>query len=333
MRILVVGGTRFVGRHLVAAAVARGHQVTVLHRGVGCTAPPGTEHLHADRDADLAALAGRSWDATVDTCAYLPRQVSALADALEDRGGRYVLISTVSVYADAHEPGLDEQAPVVPPLGLDGEAPAIDDHTYGRLKVGCEQVAAQRFAGALLVVRPTYIVGPHDHTARFPYWVARMARGGEVLCPGDPGAPMQVVDGRDLAVFTVGLLEAGSQGVYHALGPEPPWSFADLLAGIQRAVAPPGTTLTWVPSAWLAEQGVDPGALPLWTGSDEPEFALAMDPAAALAAGLRLRPVGQTAQDTLAWLDSPDGARLARRAWLPADREEALLNAWRDRAG
>jgi 2'-hydroxyisoflavone reductase len=333
MRILVVGGTRFVGRHLVAAALARGHAVTVLHRGSGCPGAPGVEHLHADRDGDLSVLSGRSWDATVDTCAYRPQQVSALADALGERGGRYVLVSTVSVYAPAPEPGLDERAPLVAPLGLDGESPAIDGETYGRLKVGCEHVAAQRFAGALLVVRPTYIVGPHDHTARFPYWVDRLARGGAVLCPGDPDAPSQVVDGRDLAAFTVGLLEAGDDGVFHALGPPPPWSFADLLEALRAAVAPPGTALHWVPSAWLGEQGVDPSALPLWSGSDEHEHVLAMDPAAAIAAGLRQRPLAETALDTLAWLRSPEGAGLARQAWLPAEREAALLSAWQGRAG
>jgi 2'-hydroxyisoflavone reductase len=333
MRILVVGGTRFVGRHLVTAALARGHEVTVLHRGVGCTAPPGTPHLHADRDADLSVLAGHRWDAVADTCAYLPRQVTALADALGDRAGRYALISTVSVYADAPEPGLDEQAPVVAPLGLDGESPPIDVYTYGRLKVGCEQVAAQRFAGALLVVRPTYVVGPYDHTGRFPYWVDRLARGGAVLCPGDPETPMQVIDARDLASFTVGLLEAGAEGTYHALAPEPPWSFADLLGEVRDAVAPAGTALTWVPSAWLVGQGVAPSALPLWTGSDTHEFALAMDPAAAMAAGLRPRPLAETARDTLAWLASPEARGLHRGAWLAAEREGALLSAWQGHEG
>ncbi|HEX6887320.1 MAG TPA: hypothetical protein VF143_04365, partial [Candidatus Nanopelagicales bacterium] len=193
----------------------------------------------------------------------------------------------------------------------------------------CEQVAAQRFAGALLVVRPTFIVGPYDHTARFPYWVARLARGGEVLAPGDPEAPMQTIDGRDLASFTVGLLESGADGTFHAVDPEPPASFADLLGAVADAVAPPGTTLTWVPSAWLLGQGVAEAALPLWTGSDDPEYALAMDPSAARAAGLRPRPVSETAVDTYAWLQSPEGQRLGRSAWLPPEREAALLEAWR----
>ena len=301
MRILIIGGTRFVGRHLVAAAIARGHAVTILHRGVECSGAPGAEHLHADRDGDLGVLDGRVWDATVDVCAYWPRQVVSLADALGERGGRHVLISTVSVYAEAPEPGLDEQAPLVAPLGLDGDAPAIDEDTYGGLKVGCEHVAEQRHAGGLLIIRPTYIVGPYDPTARFPYWVDRLARGGTVLCPGSPDAPFQYIDARDLAAFTVGLLGAGDEGAIHVVNPPAPYSFAEMLEMVRAAVAPAGTRLEWVPSAWLAERGVTPSMLPLWTGSDDPEYVLALDPARALAAGLRARPLGVTAMDTLAW--------------------------------
>lgn len=328
MRILIIGGTRFVGRHLVAAAIARGHTVTVLHRGIECSGAPGSEHLHADRDGDLSLLAGREWDATVDVCAYWPRQVSSLADALGERGGRHVLISTVSVYAEAPQPGLDEQAPLVAPLGLDGSAPAIDGQTYGGLKVGCEHVAEQRHAGALLVIRPTYIVGPHDPTARFPYWVDRLARGGTVLCPGSPDAPFQFIDARDLATFTVGLLEGGDEGTIHVVNPPAPYSFAEMLEMVRAAVAPAGTRLQWVPSAWLTERGVTPGMLPLWTGSDDPEYVLAMDPAQALAAGLRARPLPDTAVDTLAWCADPSSRWAARAALLTQEREVALLSEW-----
>ena len=328
MRILTIGGTRFVGRHLVAAAIARGHEVTVLHRGVECSGAPGAEHLHADRDADLGVLSGREWDATVDVCAYWPRQVTSLADALGERGGRHALISSVSVYADAPQPGLDEQAPLVAPLGLDGSAPPIDMETYGGLKVGCEHVAEQRHAGQLLVIRPTYVVGPYDPTARFPYWVDRLARGGTVLCPGSPEAPFQYIDARDLATFTVGLLETGDDGTFHAVQPSPPYSFAEMLEEVRAAVAPDGTRLEWVPSAWLAERGVTPEMLPLWTGADDPEFALAMDPARAVAAGLRARPVGETAADTLAWSSDPSSRWSARNSLLTAEREQALLSDW-----
>jgi 2'-hydroxyisoflavone reductase len=331
VRILVVGGTRFVGRHLVAEAVARGHEVTVLHRGIDCSGAPGAEHLHADRDADLGVLAGREWDATVDVCAYWPRQVDHLADALGDRGGRQALISTVSVYDRAAEPGLDEQASLVAPLGLDGDRPEIDAHTYGGLKVGCEQVAQHRYAGELLIIRPTYVVGPHDPTGRFPYWVDRMSRGGTVLAPGSPDAPIQYIDARDLARFVVELLEDGDDDTYHTVSPPPPYSFSDLLTELSRALSPSGTRLEWIPSEWLCQQGLTARDLPLWPESDEPEWALAMDPDRALAAGLRPRPLAESAVDTLAWMGEPSARWDERGLGLPAKREERLLAAWATR--
>ena len=331
MRILIIGGTTFVGRHLVAEAITRGHTVTVLHRGVACPGAPGAEHLHADRNDDLAVLADRQWDATVDVCAYWPKQVGRLADALGDRGGRHLLVSTVSVYADPPEPGLDEDAALQVPLGLDGDTPPIDGTTYGALKVGCEHVAQQRYAGELLVVRPTYIIGPHDPTARFPYWVDRLARGGTVLCPGSPEAPFQSIDARDLAMFMVGLLEAGDEGTFHTMNPAPPYSFAEMLEEVRAALAPPGTTLEWIPSGWLTERGVTPAMLPMWGGSDDPEFGLAMDPARADAAGLRSRPLGETAADTLRWSADPSSGWAGRGGHLDPTREQELLSEWSGR--
>lgn len=328
MRILVVGGTWFVGRHLVAAAVERGHEVTVLHRGIDCSGAPHTRHLHADRDGDLAVLRTGEWDATVDTSAYYPRQVTALADALGERGGRPLLISTVSVYGELAEPGLDEQAPLLAPLGLDGDDPAVQPQTYGRLKVGCELVAQERYAGELLVVRPTFVIGPYDFTGRFPSWVARLARGGEVLVPGLPEAPIQYVDARDLGAFCVSLLEAGEDGTFHTMAP-PPTSWGQLLGEIAAAVAPAETALTWAGSDWLLAHGVGPADLPLWTGSDRPEFALAMDPTRALDAGLRTRPLIDTVVDVDEWLRRPGGAAGMRRLGLAPDREAELLAAWR----
>lgn len=328
MRILIIGGTRFVGRHLVAAATAGGHEVTVLHRGIDCSGAPGAEHLHADRDGDLGVLADGQWDATVDVCAYWPHQVTALADALGERGGRHVLISTVSVYADAPQPGLDEQAPLVAPLGLDGSAPPIDEETYGGLKAGCEYVAGRRHAGGLLVIRPTYVIGPYDPTARFPYWVDRLARGGAVLCPGSPEVPFQYIDARDLALLTVNLLEVGDEGSIHVVHPPEPYSFGEMLEAVRTAVAPAGTRLEWVPSAWLVARGVTPAMLPLWSGVDDPEYVLAMDPARAVAAGLRARPLGGTAADTLAWSSDPSSRWAARAALLTPDREQVLLSEW-----
>jgi 2'-hydroxyisoflavone reductase len=327
MRILVIGGTQFVGRHIVAAAVSAGHRVTVLHRGVGCSGAPHAEHLHADRDGDLGVLAGRQWDATIDVCAYWPAQVHHLADALGERGGHHVLISTVSVYADPPEPGLDERAPLTHVLGLDGDRPPVDASTYGPLKVGCEQAAERRHGAGLLVVRPTIVYGPHDPTGRFPYWVRRLARGGVVLAPGRPDAPTQYIDARDLAAFVIAQVDAGADGPVHVMHPEPPYALADMLEGAARAVAPEATRLEWVPSDWLAARGVRPRDLPLWTGSDDPEFALAMDPGFARSEGLRARPLADTATDTLEWLQGPNGPAQPG-AGLTAEREAELLSEW-----
>jgi len=320
-----------VGRHVVARAIDRGHDVTVLHRGTGCAAAPGAVHLHADRDADLSSLAGQQWDATVDVCAYWPRQVARLADALGERGGRHLLVSTVSVYDDPPEPGLDESARLLPPLGLDGDVPPLTPDAYGPLKVGCEHVAEQRYAGRLLVVRPTIVVGPHDITGRFPSWVARIARGGPVLVPGDPAAPAQYVDVRDLAALLVTLLEHGDEGVFNAVGPEPPFSRSEYFEAIRAAVAPDGAELHWVESSWLADRGVTPEQLPLWSGSDEPDWVLALDPARALAAGLRCRPLVESAQDTAQWIHEVGLREATRGMGLAADREQALLSQWSSR--
>ena len=256
MRILVVGGTRFVGRHVVQTALGRGHEVTLLHRGrTGPDLFPGAEHLLTDRDGDLAVLAGREFDATVDACAYRPTQVEHLADALGGRGGQHLFVSTVSVYAPPSGPGITEDAELHTPPGP--EVTEVTDETYGPLKVACEQAAAARYGATLLVVRPTYVVGPHDYTWRFPYWVARIAAGGRVLCPGDPTAPMQVIDARDQATFMVDLLERGEGGTFHSVSPAPPYGFGDLLDAVAATVAPPGTTLEWVDSATLVEAGLD----------------------------------------------------------------------------
>jgi 2'-hydroxyisoflavone reductase len=300
MRILMVGGTRFVGRHVVQTALGRGHEVTLLHRGrTGPDLFPGAEHLLTDRDGDLAVLSGREFDATVDACAYRAAQVEHLADALGGRGGQHLFVSTVSAYAPPSGPGITEDAELNTPPGP--EVTEVTDQTYGPLKVACEQAAAARYGATLLVVRPTYVVGPHDYTWRFPYWVARIAAGGRVLCPGDPKAPMQVIDARDQAAFMVDLLEGGSGGTFHTVSPAPPYGFGDLLDAVAAAVAPAGTTLEWVDSPTLLEAGLDDEALPLWDPSGADWWAGACDPSRAYAAGLAPRPLPDTIRDTLEW--------------------------------
>jgi len=310
MRILVIGGTRFVGRHFVDQALARGHEMTLFHRGsTGPDLFPGCEHRFGDRNSDLSTLAEGTWDATVDTCAYLPRQVHALADALGERGGRHLLVSSVSVYAAPDGPGIDEDARLI-----ELDDPAVEDVTaenYGGLKVLCERAAAERHGPTTVLVRPSYVVGPDDYTWRFPWWVARLARGGEVVVPGPADAPAQVIDARDMGEWMVQLLEDGRSGAFHAASPPPLFTWGDQIESIAEAVAPQGTTLTWVEPEAVEKAGIGQESFPLWSGDDPDVWIMAADPARAFATGLTPRPLADTVRDTLAWtrtVDMPAGA-------------------------
>lgn len=329
MRILFAGGTRFVGRAMVMSAVARGHDVTVLHRGQtgsrGDPALDAVEHLLADRDGDLSVLAGREFDATVDVCAYVPRQVRSLAEALDGRGGHHVFVSSVSAYAEPAAPAYDEDSAL---LRLDDPTTEeVTGETYGGLKVLCEEAAAEAYgADGLAVLRPTYVIGPHDHTGRFTWWVRRMAAGGEVLVPGPRDAPIQVIDARDQGDFTVGLCEERTSGPFTSASPTPPFGFGDLLDATLAAVGPAGTRLTWVDPEWYAERDGTGLTAPLWTeGTRENVLAAATD--RAVAAGLRVRPLEQTVRDTLAWLQQADPDPVP--GWgTPTERETELLAEW-----
>ena len=324
MRILVIGGTRFVGRHAVEAALAAGHDVTLLHRGTGDDLFPGIEHVHLDRDGDLAQIAGRRFDATFDACAYFPRQVSAYADVLGAGAGRYLVISSTSVYAKPDAPGFDESSPTSPAAGND--VTDVTEQTYGPLKVAVEQVARERFGARATVVRPTYVIGPWDYTERFTYWVERIAEGGEILAPGRPEDPIQVIDARDMARWIVRLLEADVSGTFHAVSPDPPFSFRDMLETIAAAVAPEGTSLTWVDQRWLLDAGEDGASIPLW-GEDDPWIdANAASPAAARSTGLEVRPLAISVRDVLEYAHAYPGR--TRGAGLSREREAELLRAW-----
>jgi 2'-hydroxyisoflavone reductase len=330
MRMLFVGGTRFVGRAIAEAALAAGHDVTLLHRGsTGGDVLPEAEHLRADRDSDLSVLAGGTFDATVDVCAYFPRQVQSLAQALGDRGGHHVLVSTMSVYADTDRPGLTEEGDLVGLPGPDVEE--VTNETYGGLKVLCERAALAAYGEAeLTIVRPTYVVGPDDYTLRFPRWVRRIAEGGEVLAPGPEGSPVQVIDARDQGAWVVRLAETRTAGVFNGVGTGLPFGFGDLLTATAAAVAPPDTTLTWVDGSWLVEQAVDPSLLPLWSGGQD-EWTLAASNAKALDTGLRPRPLAETVTDTLAWVEQLPAP--PEEAWgLGREREAELLADWHRRA-
>ena len=323
MKILVIGGTRFVGRHIVAAALERAHDVTLLHR-TPSTLFPDAEHLLADRDGDLSVLAGREWDATVDVSAYFPRQVRDLADALDGRGGRFLVISSTSVYAEPAGPGFDESSPTVPAAAADVDV--VTDETYGALKVAVENVTREIFRERATVVRPTYVIGPYDYTRRFTSWVERIVAGGEVLGPGNPGDPIQVIDARDLGSFVVELIEDDTPGTFHAVSPDPGFTFGELLSDIASVVGKSGTTITWVDQQWLLDQGESDASIPLWGGGDPWIGANAASPAAARHAGLQPRSIRQSSVEIAEHLQRHPPTEPG--PGLSAARESELLAAW-----
>ena len=332
MKLLVLGGTRFLGRHVAEQALARGHRVTLLHRGrSGPALFPQAEHRIADRDGDLSVLSGdEHWDAVIDTSAYMPRQVRAVAERLAGRVGQYQLVSTISVYADPDRAGTDEDAAPMQMLA-DTATAAVTGETYGGLKALCEAAARQGFAGRCLVSRPGLLVGPHDPTERFTWWLRRLARGGEVLAPGDPATPVQFIDARDAAAWMLLQAERGGEGTCNLTGPAAPLTMGGLLEAARRELAP-SARLEWVGEAFLLAQGVAPWTdLPLWLPRDEAGMHR-VDIRRALAAGLQCRPLEATLADTAAWApplpaDIPEGPPRPP-VGLAAEREAALLAAW-----
>jgi 2'-hydroxyisoflavone reductase len=319
VRLLIAGGTSFVGRAAALAAVERGHEVTVVNRGVTPSdLPASVEHLVGDRQGDLSALERRTFDATIDTIAYRPGDVARLAAALGDRGGHHLQVSSVSAYQDPDHEGATEDAPLWP-AGLAAPDAEITATAYGPLKADCERAALQHFGAASTFVRPTYVIGGHDATLRFPYWVARARRGGSIAVPGPRGSAMQYVDARDLGAFIVTLLASGTSGAFTAAGPWPPARFVDTVEQVARHVAPSGTEVVEVTPDDVERAGLS-GSFPLWSGPAS-ETALAMDPSKALGAGLSLRPLVDAVDDVVAWW----GDRPWPDRWLTEDAERALL--------
>ena len=256
MNILTVGGTRFFGRAFVEEAVRRGHEVTVFHRGGSEPADlPEIEHVHGDRADGIEVLAGRSWDAVLDTCAFVPRHVGDLARAIGDGIGHYTLVSSLSVHPDDLPVGATEDTPTHQPPFPDTED--VTEDTYGPLKVASEVEAAAAFDGRLLVIRPGYIVGPHDPTDRFTWWVRRAAAGGEMLAAGPPDAPIQGIDARDLGAFTLDRVEAGDTDTYGVVGPAEPATTADVVEAARDAGGA-DTSFVWADPDFVLGLGEDP---------------------------------------------------------------------------
>jgi len=329
LRLLVLGGTRFLGRHLVAQALERGHTLTLLHRGrSGAALFPEAEHRIADRNGELGALDGGEWDAVVDTCAFVPRQVRSAAGRLRGRVGRYLLVSSISVYAGFARPGPDEDAALA--TLPDPTTETVDGNTYGGLKALCEAALFDTLPGQALVARPGLIVGPHDPTGRFTWWLTRIARGGDVLAPGDPAAPVQFIDARDAAAWLLRQAETGMTGVYNLAGPAQPLTMGACLQAMVQ-VLQPQAHLHWLPEAFLLERGVAPWTeLPLWVPAAEDGLHETVI-AKALATGLQCRPLVQTIADTAAWARANDGPH--KDIGLAPEREAELLAAWRTAPG
>lgn len=326
VKLLVIGGTRFVGRAFVEQAVDHGHEVAVFHRSV--SEPdgfPDVEHLHGDRDGQLGLLRGREWDAVLDTCAYVPRAVREAGAVLRDVAGHYTLVSTLSVHPDDMPAGATEETATFQPPFPQTETVTVE--SYGPLKVACEQEARAAFGDRCLIIRPGYIVGPHDPSDRFTFYLRRAAAGGEMAAPGPPDAPLQVVDVRDLAAFMLGRIEAGDGEVYGVVGPGEPVVMREALETARDAAAA-GTTFTWISEEFLTASGDQAQEwFPLW----EPEFpgVHSYDAAKAVAAGLHHRPFAETVADTLAW-DAERGYPPLSTG-LSREKETELLASWHSR--
>jgi len=356
-RILILGGTGFLGPHVVDAARARGHTVTLFNRGK--THPklfPDLEKLQGDRDGKLDALANRAWDAVVDTSGYVPRIVEQSVRLLAPKVGHYVFVSTISVYASDDRIDADETAETRKLAD-----PASEDvgKDYGPLKAACEAVCEAGMPGRALSLRAGWLAGPLDPTGRFTYWPSRLADGGEVVVPGDGTTPIQLLDVRDLAAFIVTSIERGTVGTLNALGPANHPKVQLTMRGMIDAcnqAAGDRATPVWLPADFLAQHAVTPWSeLPGWLpiGADNAGFGRRSN-RRAVEAGLTMRPVVDTARDTLAWIASPDlelwvagtepfgsAAMLARTeehkrkaihgAGLARDKEAAVLAAWKAR--
>jgi 2'-hydroxyisoflavone reductase len=334
MRILFLGGTRFLGRHAVDVALARGHAVTLFTRGKTPNhRGSAVALLTGDRDPDIApgleTLRDASWDAVIDTSGYVPRVVRASAELLRGRAAQYLFVSSISVYADGGGAGRDESAPVGKL-----EDPATEEIAkhYGPLKAACEDAVRAAFGDAAIIVRPGLIVGPHDATDRFGYWVARFRqpallgdRPEEAVVPAPRHAPVQFIDARDLAAFMIDLVEAKTAGTFNATSPDGLWTWDSLVAALCAGVGVP--TPRWIDEALLIEQKVEPWTgLPLWipsTFADEAGF-MEFDCRRATAAGMRIRPLPETIDATAAWLATRDNGN-AWKAVLTAPAEREIL--------
>jgi 2'-hydroxyisoflavone reductase len=320
MRLLVIGGTVFLGRHVVEAALARGHAVTVFHRGLHGAADPRAEELRGDRTRDLSALEGREWDAVIDTCGFQAEDVALTAGALADRAGHYGFVSSGSAYRDWPMTPVSEDSPTF----------EDDSRDYGPGKAAAERAAEAAMPGRVLIARAGVIVGPHENIGRLPWWLRRLAEGGEVVAPGPPEAELQLIDARDLAGWMLDMAERGEGGAYNAISRPGSGTWGELLR-LAREVTGRVAELRWV-AADVVEAAVEEPweALPLWPIPSVPGL-YAMSAERAIRAGLTLRPLAETVADTWAWLAAggklDDWRSELRVPGLSPEAERALLRS------
>jgi 2'-hydroxyisoflavone reductase len=338
LRILILGGTRFIGLHMTALALQRGHQLTFFNRGKTHTDRfPEIERIKGDRNGEIEGLKGRDWDAVIDNSGYVPRHVKLSAELLAPRVKQYVFTSSISVYPNFATPR-DESSPVgkLPDETLE----KVDGETYGPLKALCEQAAERAMPGRTCVIRPGLIVGPDDNTDRFTYWPARAARGGEFIAPGSPGDPFQVIDARDLAAFVLNAVENNHNGTYNLVSNVNEFKFGELtdacIAAAGKLAKPADKPrAVYLPADFLEAQKVEPWSeMPVWLPArgDEAAFAGTSN-RAAVARGLRITPLRKTVHDTLAWhLSRPAEERDKLKAGIAADKEAAVLSVWKARS-
>src|SRR6266700_2034018 len=335
LRILILGGTGFTGPYQVRYALSRGHRVTTFNRGKTHPGelPNEVEQLVGDRNGQLDALKGRKWDVAIDNPTTLPAWVRDAAQILKGNVERYVFISTISVYADTTK-GADENAPLAKYDGADPYKETLEAikasgyKTYGPLKALSEKETEKWFPGKTLIIRPGLIVGPRDETDRFTYWPVRIDRGGEVLAPGTSSDPVQFIDARDLAEWTIRMVENRETGIYNATGPSKPLVIGDMLDGIKAALHS-DANFTWVSEEFLTAQKVQPWSdMPVWTGKDD--AVARTNISRALSKGLTFRPLDVTARDTVAWFKSlPQERQSHPKAGLSPQRETEALAAWK----
>lgn len=334
LRILILGGTGYLGPATIEAAQAKGHKVTMFNRGK--TRPdlfPGVEKLHGDRDPKkgdgLKALETGEWDVVIDNSAYYPRMVTASAELLAKRCKQYIIISSISAYKEPNPVNGDESAPLatMPDPTLENMGKSYE--FYGSLKALCEQAAEKAMPGRVTVVRPGYIVGPDDSSGRFTYWPVRFAKGGEIAVPGAPTDPIQIIDVRDLGQWLVKLAEDGTVGTFNAVGPDKTLTWGRVIKACQT-LSPAKTTLTWLPTEFVTKQeGLD---FPIWAPFEgETKGFHTWSNAKAIKAGLRFRPAEETVKDTLTWYKTQENVEKGRNklAGPSAEVEAKALAAWK----